>query len=623
MKTDLIERIQQYLKIETDYAVLINGDYGIGKTYFFKNSLTPEIKNMTIPGDNNKKYIPIHISLFGIKSIEDIQSQIFLSIHPILKNKRVKLASGIAKSIMRGMVQMTNLGNIDDYLGDINVTAAEDWLNFNELVLCFDDFDRKSDDLNLGDLFGYINTLVENEGAKIIIIANVKSLDSEKKYITELREKVIGITIEFKPDLDTIYDLIITEYSNTDTAYFEFLVKNKELITEGIEKNKNNLRHLNYFLRQFKTILCSLLNEFDTEKEFNYLKEEKIKTVLDFSLPVLIEYKIGAINSSNFKDIKELSNFNFIDLNLMSNSRPFDNQEKRELSYSDKFKAKYFKKNKFHYLDSVFNYIIGLSAFSIQNLKKELIEIFPIIDDDKSKTQEILDQLEYFDFLKYNDKEYRELTNELLKQVDNGKLLLEDYITAFHYATRLNNVLRFNIEKLLKRFKTGIKKGKYKYIYRLHFRFSYDENTEYKDELSTLQKYCVEINNNIQKQEEKIKLTRLLDLFGTNHETFIEFVKEADNQYKYSSFWAKFPINKVYQIINKLNKNQIIDLGFYFRERYRGQIDKDLYVEKEFLKSLKEKINKPKKRKVRNLRNETLNILTKKIEESINNFPSH
>ena len=41
MNDQLTERIEEYLQLETNYAIILNGDYGIGKTYYIKNELFP------------------------------------------------------------------------------------------------------------------------------------------------------------------------------------------------------------------------------------------------------------------------------------------------------------------------------------------------------------------------------------------------------------------------------------------------------------------------------------------------------------------------------------------------------------------------------------------------------
>lgn len=107
------------MSIETNYAVILSGRYGTGKTHLFKEVIAPEIKKIASPSDAKKKYRPIHISLFGFKAIEEIQISIFVSLIPFLKNGKVKLAASIGKMLFRSIAQISRAGDIDKYINDI------------------------------------------------------------------------------------------------------------------------------------------------------------------------------------------------------------------------------------------------------------------------------------------------------------------------------------------------------------------------------------------------------------------------------------------------------------------------------------------------------------------------
>jgi len=87
LRHDQIEILKQYVQIETNYALIIDGEYGIGKTYFYKELASPELKKIALPTNETKKYRPIYISLFGLKSIDEISRLIFLELYPILKKR--------------------------------------------------------------------------------------------------------------------------------------------------------------------------------------------------------------------------------------------------------------------------------------------------------------------------------------------------------------------------------------------------------------------------------------------------------------------------------------------------------------------------------------------------------
>ena len=73
---DLVESILDYIRSDyTDYAIMINGEWGSGKTYFWNNKIKSKIDSMQIHG---KKYTTIYMSLYGISNLEEISKKIFI-----------------------------------------------------------------------------------------------------------------------------------------------------------------------------------------------------------------------------------------------------------------------------------------------------------------------------------------------------------------------------------------------------------------------------------------------------------------------------------------------------------------------------------------------------------------
>lgn len=625
MDDNTLKIISQYLNIDTNYAVIINGPYGIGKTYYFKNVLGPAINKIKLPKDNRKQFTAIHISLFGLKSLEEIQTEIFVSLYPILKHKGLKLAAGIGKSIIRGIAQINKLGDIDKYIAD-NEIKADKWLSYDELVICFDDIDRKSDSLNLKDVFGFINSIVENLGAKVLIIANEQQLINDKDYSVEVREKVIGVSIQFAPDTETVYrEIIKSKYSTADKIYFKFLAENENKIADVIKLNQNNFRNLIFFLEHFKNIFYSLQTIFSTDKSFLPYKDEKLEAILNFTLAIAIEYKLGRLNSTNLEAIEKLDTSPFAGLKFDFGETK-DKKDAKEIveSYDEIFKKKYFSKNKYYFFASIFDYIIGKKAFEIDLLKQELENYFVAKDGKISKQDEVLNKLGYIHCLDIPDGNYRTLTNEMLDHVDKGKYNLQQYSTVFHFATRFNNLLGFNIEKLKKRFKKGIPKGisNSKYVGNLSFYMSVSHDTEFKEHVIEIAKYCLDINESLKEKKEEDDIKELFKIFSKNHEKFIETVYERNSEYRYTPFWLEIDLKKICAQINKLSNTQIWKLGHYFTDRYRVSIYEKLFPEKDFVIKLRELIDSPtKSRKRKTLRNASFDYLSKCLSECENNFP--
>lgn len=85
---ELKKIVEDYIKTEqTDYALLIKGPWGSGKTHFFKNQLSQLIEGHSLN--------PLYISLYGISKLEDLSKTLVLALFPSLQKKPMeKLISG-------------------------------------------------------------------------------------------------------------------------------------------------------------------------------------------------------------------------------------------------------------------------------------------------------------------------------------------------------------------------------------------------------------------------------------------------------------------------------------------------------------------------------------------------
>ena len=98
--TNIKENIIEYLKDENEkQAILIDGEWGCGKTFFIKKEIIHEIDESKIDGLKNKK--TIYISLYGVKDSKEITNEIYTN---ILYNK-------ISKSNSKDMKRTLNLSS--------------------------------------------------------------------------------------------------------------------------------------------------------------------------------------------------------------------------------------------------------------------------------------------------------------------------------------------------------------------------------------------------------------------------------------------------------------------------------------------------------------------------------
>lgn len=70
MDNDVIDNIKYYIySEESDYVIMIDGEWGSGKTYFVKNSIIPMITSANLK--------PLYISLFGVNTLDEIKEKMF------------------------------------------------------------------------------------------------------------------------------------------------------------------------------------------------------------------------------------------------------------------------------------------------------------------------------------------------------------------------------------------------------------------------------------------------------------------------------------------------------------------------------------------------------------------
>ena len=73
---DLVESILDYIRADyTDYAIMINGEWGSGKTYFWNHKIRNKIESMSL---NGKRYRTIYMSLYGISDLQKKKKKIFI-----------------------------------------------------------------------------------------------------------------------------------------------------------------------------------------------------------------------------------------------------------------------------------------------------------------------------------------------------------------------------------------------------------------------------------------------------------------------------------------------------------------------------------------------------------------
>ena len=205
----LTNEIIHYIEDQSyNYAVMIDGEWGCGKTFYVKNELMGAIERHEEKTTAPRKVK--YFSLYGCNNVKDIIEDLTWSLVAELpgkmrgkKTRKKEEAKKIdkkkeAKKIIVGRIFKKSLGVLYRQIpfNEEWFAVFSDWLQTCSFVLVFDDLERCN--CPIEEIFGFINGLVEHDGTKVILVANEKELCriSDKKaepteYLVALDKRII------------------------------------------------------------------------------------------------------------------------------------------------------------------------------------------------------------------------------------------------------------------------------------------------------------------------------------------------------------------------------------------------------------------------------------------------
>ncbi|PWJ60710.1 MULTISPECIES: P-loop NTPase fold protein [unclassified Fibrobacter] len=291
--------LKEYLQIDRpSYAVLIKGAWGSGKTYFVKDFIANNLGKK-----NNSTLKPVYVSLFGVKSKDDIDERIYEAVHNIFGKPISKLAFSVAKTA--ALVGANVLG------GPAGQGAASGAMKEAEkigkqlrkvndnFVLFFDDCERAA--TNLIELLSFINPFVEDDGLHCVIVAdeNVWNEQFKEKNIKQKNiYEIANSTQEQNQTRQLRYQIDeIEEKSRTQSLRF---VKEKVIGREFLIKTN------------VEDVLNQWLNTSDKSLGFSDRTKKLLKDNLDILLRV-----VSIANVSNYRAIR----YSLMDFDLFIGGR--------------------------------------------------------------------------------------------------------------------------------------------------------------------------------------------------------------------------------------------------------------------------------------------------------------
>ncbi|BAZ32691.1 hypothetical protein NIES4074_51970 [Cylindrospermum sp. NIES-4074] len=261
------------------FAVLLKGEWGSGKTWFI-NKYREKLEK------NNQKCV--YVSLYGMTSFSEIEDTFFQQLHPVLSSKGMAITGKIFKGLLKGTLKIDLDGDSKDD-GALNIQVPEinlpEYLkNTDKSILIFDDLERCQ--MDIGNILGYINYFVEQQGLKVVIIANEDELLKQDKIKEDkyksIKEKLIGKTFNVVLDFNGALEDFICSVDNTEVR--NFLSTNTELIEEVYKTAEcENLRILKQIVLDFERIFKELPEKARSKPE---LLKDFLKLLMAFSIEI-------------------------------------------------------------------------------------------------------------------------------------------------------------------------------------------------------------------------------------------------------------------------------------------------------------------------------------------------
>lgn len=526
----IINVVKDYLTRETNNALLITGEWGVGKTYFFNNILSKKIEGINIKGDASSTYTSIRVSLFGVTNIDDLERRIVAPVRALLINGVIELGEKalnyFLSSIGLGVFFSESFSKLIDEFKATNNNIIKS--KANNLVICFDDLERISKDFHIENLIGYVNNLSENYDFKVILIGNTDKI--EDNNFKEIKEKLIGVEIEFDNDIKLVFDNIVKnkfhEEQSKNNKYENFLEEEKDLICSFFNDKYKNIRTLLIVLESYKHIYSAIIGL--NSAPLREYRNDLIKSTLLFTIAIAIEFKKGNLSK---KDKERMNDWDTLDFDNLLGGDESVQAETKEIEgiNLEKFRNKYYMGSIYKFYETIFDYIVGIDTFIEKKFIKEVKQKYGISQNENlPDCYKALNEISTDVIFKISNKEYKNRLNEVLQYVDKGEYELDRYVNAYIHIIKYGDPLEIGEENLKKRVIAGIEKGKNNLEYNhelanmsqyLHFPNSMDEYAR------EILQFCLAINEEKQQEihkNESVALEKLL-----KPDKFEEFKKVA------------------------------------------------------------------------------------------------
>lgn len=178
--------IERFLKSAEPEVLCVSGAWGVGKTHLWKEVLVETAKTQPPPPLLTYSYV----SLFGAEKLEDVRLAIFANRISLAESQMAKYSQwslSQAKKAQSLLEQMPKVGGLFKTLGAMYFSSIRG------MIVCIDDLERRSKNLEVKDVLGLVSYLKEERKCKVVLLLNDGELGTGVDDFRNHFEKTIDV----------------------------------------------------------------------------------------------------------------------------------------------------------------------------------------------------------------------------------------------------------------------------------------------------------------------------------------------------------------------------------------------------------------------------------------------
>lgn len=564
MDNKYTEFIENYLiNDKTKSAIMLIGGWGTGKSFYIQNVLKPYLEE--------KQKACIIVSLYGLNDLKDISKAIYLEertkrirskiskFKPFRKAETQEGVKIVGKTIVKGV---TSFFNIDLTSNEEDLQRLYESLDLSGKLIILEDLERTN--IPIKDVLGYVNNLVEQDGVKVLLVAN-------EKEILKSEQVVVGQDKE-KND--------IKEWRWTAETQ-EYLKTKEKTISDTIPYVCDYFETIENILKQFKddaieALMVDKLEEGSAEGEENKTKTDKELKIDQQMIYIEIMSVADKISDLNLRSLIFACQ-KTVDILRLYN-KEIDRTFVKYLFMSVvAFSFRLKKNDKLYWNDKETGYSLGTSKYPLYKFAHDYIkyqnsDIKEIAKEEETflaqkKADAVQNDARFYLDILYN---FHSTTSKLLESAiaEIKRLLTEaNVIDVIIYGKLANYLIVVRdlidtpalIDECKEIMKRNLQSGNYdgdKVNDRLSFHDSVScwtskQESEYKDFIAEMQTTVKNKRNSELNFDYKIE----------NIDAFIEDIVDNRNDYiDQHTFLKRMDISKLIEVIKQCSAQQIDDL---------------------------------------------------------------